>query len=218
MMLNQTHSPKHLSIAGVLLTIGVTIGFLWTAWQWHQRDNWPPKLSVRAIQANEAQTFRHLQQFAQAQKLYKEADWDQDGRKTYAKFPAHLWMSVDKHNQQVPVNLVPRELGFAMGADTAVNGYYFRNFDAQEAPETTSIKKIDYASEWAMAAIPAIYRKTGLLMFLSDSSGEIFVKDTRNIPLFYPANPQSDEWKRIDTLEQLQQLQRTMEYGSPDPT
>lgn len=212
-MFHNTQAKNNLSIAGVLLTIGVTLGFLWAAWQWHQRDNWPPKLSVKAIQTNEAQTFRHLQQFAQAQNLYKETDWDQDGKKTYAKFPAHLWMSVDKHNQQVPVNLIPRELGFAMGPDTAVNGYYFRNFDTQEAPETTSIKKIDYASEWAMAAIPAIYRKTGLLMFLSDSSGRIFVKDARNIPLFYPANAQTDEWKRIDTLEQLLQFQHITEYN-----
>lgn len=210
-MMKQTQSPNNLSIAGVLLTIGVTIGFLWAAWQWYQRDNWPLKLSVSAIQANEVQTFRCLQQFAQAQKLYKDADWDQDGRKTYAKFPAHLWVSVNKHNQQVPVNLVSRELGFAMGPDTTVNGYYFRNFDTQETPETTFIKKIDYASEWAMAAIPAIYRKTGLLMFLSDSSGQIFVKDARNIPLFYPANPQSEEWSKVDTLEQLQHFQHSIE-------
>ena len=216
MMINKTQSPNNLSIAGILLTIGVTIGFVWAAWQWHQRDNWPPKLSVSAIQANEVQTFQHLQQFAQAQALYKDVDWDHDGRKTYAKFPAHLWMSVDKHNQQIPVNLVSRDLGFAMGADTAVNGYYFRNFDTQETPGAAVIRKIDYASAWAMAAIPAIYRKTGLLMFLSDSSGRVFARDARNPPLFYPADAQADEWSRVDTLEQLQQLQHAAEYIPPD--
>ncbi len=210
-MMNKTRSKNNLSIAGILLTIGATIGFLWAAWQWYHRDNWPPALSVSAIRANEVQAFEHLQRFARAQEQYKDTDWDHDGQKTYAKFPVHLWTSVDNHNQQIPVNLVSRELGFAMGADTAVNGYYFRNFDSQEASETASSKKLDYINEWAMAAIPAIYRKTGRLMFLSDSSGKIFAKNARNIPLFYPANAQADEWHRIDTLEQLQQFQHTIE-------
>ncbi len=211
--MQHAQSQNTLSVPGVLLTIGVTIGLLWSGWQWSQRDNWPPRLSIRAIQANEVQAFKHVQQFVQAQTRYREVDRDHDGRTTYAKFPAHLWMSVDNHNQQVPVNLIPRGMGFAMGSDTAVDGYYFRNFDARESPETTSVKKLDYADEWAMAAIPAIYRTTGVVMFIADQSGQVFVSDVRNVPPYYPISRLSIDWLPVDTLSELQQFQQTLEYA-----
>ena len=203
---------KKINIVGILFTLFVTAGFLWAAWQWLNRYDWPPSLSSADMQRNEAQAFQHLQQIAQAQEQYKKVDWDKNGSRTYARFPAHLWTSVNNDNEPIQVNLIPQDLGFAMGPDEAIDGYYFRNFETRESPQTGSIQRLDSEKEWAIAAIPAIYKKTGILLFLADSSGLIVINNFRNAPTHYPANPLSENWTPVTTLQELQEIQTTLAY------
>lgn len=168
------------------------------------------------MQHNEAQAFKHLQQIAQAQERYKNVDWDENGSKTYAQFPAHLWISVNTDNEQIPVKLISRELGFAMGPAEAIDGYYFRNFETRESLKTGTIQRLDDEKEWAMACIPAIYQKTGTLLFLANSSGQIIVKESRNMPIHYPADPFAENWTPVTTLQELKEIQATLSYTPND--
>jgi len=207
---------RRFNIVGIVFTVLVTAGFLWAAWQWFNRYNWPPPLSVEDMQRNEAQAFTHLQQIARAQERYKDVDWDGNGRTTYAQFPAHLWISVNADNEQIPVKLISRELGFAMGPAEAIDGYYFRNFETRESLKTGTIQRLDDEKEWAMACIPAIYQKTGILLFLADSSGQIVVKEARNMPAHYPADPLAEHWTPVTTLQELKEIQATLSYTLHD--
>src|SRR5664279_2689909 len=105
---------KKLSTAGIILTIAVSAGFVWAAMQWLGRDVSATQFTAEGMKANERKAFSNLQLISQAQKIYKETDWDGDGKKTYAMYFVHLWRSVSPTGQPIRVELIPRRLGFAM--------------------------------------------------------------------------------------------------------
>lgn len=204
---------KNISIPGVILTVLATLGFIWAAVQWYNRYDWPPELTTDDIKANEVQAFENLKLIAQAQEKYRERDWDGDGARTYAKFLPHLWTDVGKENEQILIELIPRALAFAMGSTEAVAGYYFEDLHSRALRERGRHRKLDYEREWAAAAVPATFWRTGFLVFLADSSGAIFARDSREVPARYPHDPTSEEWTRIDSVQQLQGLQNTVDYS-----
>lgn len=84
--MNNNPQNKKLSIIGVVFTIVVTLGFIAAAVHRFNRYTWPPKLTIKDMQANEVQAFKNLQLIAQAQQKYKKKDWDRDGKKTMQTF------------------------------------------------------------------------------------------------------------------------------------
>ena len=200
-------AKRKISLLGIVVTIVVTAGFVWSAWQWFNRYNYPQALGAEEIKANEIETFNNLKLIARAQLQYIQKDWDGDGKKRYAQFFIHLWSTVNAEHDPVRSGFIPKELGFAMGPSGAVNGYYFRDLRSRTKPESNETVPLNYANEWAIAAVPALVDKTGYLTFLADSSGRIYGKKIELVPTEYPHDPAAEVWTQIKSQADLQKLQ-----------
>ncbi|MHC4114145.1 MAG: DUF2950 family protein [Planctomycetota bacterium] len=203
---------KKIGITGLVFTVIVTLGFIWAAAQWFNRYNWPRQLDIKGMRTNEIKTFENLQLIVQAQEKYKEADWDADKKKNYAKFLPHLWTSVGIKSEPILINLIPKELAFAAGPSSAVDGYYFINLRSRALSAKGQIRKLDYEKEWAVASEPAESGKTGSLIFIADNSGNIFSKEQIGVPSEFPDEPLSNNWTKIETIEQLKRFQKTLSH------
>lgn len=210
-------SNKKISIAGIIFSIVVTAGFVWAAVQWYALWSGPGQLTVNDRQSGEQRAFLNLQSLAQAQKKYKETDWDGDGKKTYAKYFIHLWTSVSTAGDPVRVELIPKKLGFALERARAIDGYYFADLHDRILPPNNELQGLDYEKEWAILAVPLTDSQTEMLYFLADNSGSIFVRPAKYIPLQYLDNPLSNGWTKIDTIQQLQDFQKRIIYPQNIP-
>jgi hypothetical protein len=209
-MNESVQKSKNISILGILVTILVTAGFVWAAMEWLNRNN--EQLSKNTIQADEQNTFLNMRLISQAQKKYIQKDWNGDGNKTYAVYFVHLWTSVTAKGEPVPVNLIPREIGFATEIARALHGYYFWDLHDHVINADGTLKGFDYTKEWAVIALPALNGETGMLNFLADYSGNIYVNSAKYVPLQYPEDPARSGWKKIDSLEELKTFQKNVVY------
>jgi hypothetical protein len=196
-------AKQKISLLGIVVTILVTAGFVWSGWQWFNRYNYPRALGAEEIKANEIKTFNNLKLIARAQLQYIQKDWDGDGKKTYAQFFIHLWSTVNAEHDPVRAGFIPKELGFAMGPSSAVNGYYFLDLRSRTKTGSNETVPLNYANEWAIAAVPALVGKTGHLTFLADSSGRIFAKKIETVPTEYPHDPAAEAWIQIKSPADL---------------
>jgi len=208
----KTSGGKKLTITGIVFSIIVTAGFVWAAIQWHNLWRKPDQASAQDLQLNEQHAFLNLQTIAEAQKKYKETDWDRDGKKTFAKYFIHLWTSVSLSSDPISVNLIHRKLAFASETSRAIDGYYFVDLHDWDVPEGEGLRSLNHEKEWAVLATSTDYGQTGILSLLVDNSGSIFVNPAKYIPIVYPENPVSKGWIKIDTIQQLQEYQKTIMY------
>jgi hypothetical protein len=208
--MNKNTKDKKINVTGLILTGIVTLGFIWASLQWFNRYDWPTQLSRKDIQANEIQTFKNLRRISGAQENYKQTDRNGDGKKSYAKFFVHLWTSVNTESDPVLIDLIPKELAFAMGPSLAIDGYYFEDLHSRTLPTKEQTRKLDYQNEWAITAITAAVRQTGSLIFIADNSKDIFVKTYTEIPSQYPHDPLANGWTKIGSIEQLKDFQKTL--------
>jgi hypothetical protein len=210
-------SAQQNSKTGIIFSIIATIGFVWTAVQlltlWKDSD----QTITQNIKANEIQTFLNLQTISQAQKKYKEKDWDGDGKKTYAKYFIHLWASVSPAGDSIYVGLVPKKLAFAIEPARAINGYYFVDLHDSFLPANNETQRLDYESQWAVMATTPADGQTEKLYFLADNSGGIFVKSAKYISPQYIDDPVSNGWTKIDSIQQLQDYQKKIIYPQTIP-
>jgi hypothetical protein len=203
---------KKNSITGLIFTAIVTLGFIWATAQWFNRYNRPRQLNIKDIRANEIKTFKNLRLIVQAQEKYKETDWDADRKKTFAKFFVHLWTSVNTKSEPISIKLIPKDLAFAMGPSSAIDGYYFINLHSRALSAKGQTRKLNYEKEWAVAAVPAESGRTGSLIFIADNSGDIFSKKQEIIPTEFPDNLLSNGWTKIETIKQLKGFQKTVSH------
>ena len=162
-------------------------------------------VSTDQMIANEVGTMENLKLIHDAQQKYREVDWDEDGKKTFAQFVVHLWQTVDGRAHPVGSRFISKDLAFAMGETKAIDGYFFSDIyykkvaedDAQnnanrreDAPEEI---ELDFTREFAIAALPAKYNRTGLLSFVIDQSGAVFAKDDDGDKI----TATSDNWARL---------------------
>ena len=210
--MTRTEKRSNTTPTGVVLTIVVTIGFVWAGFQWINRYNWPRRLTIRDRRANEITAFENLRRISQAQAEYKKTDWDHDGRKTYAMFYVHLWKSIDANNESVPVGLIDKELGFAMGLSRPLSGYYFLDLNTGAIPNNPREERVlDPEKEWAVTAVPIGYKNTGRITFLADNTGAIYAQKYYAIPYRCPHDPAAEGWKKIENLQQLKDFQSALE-------
>ena len=210
--MSDAQHKKEFSIIGIIVTVAATAGFIWAASQWYYCDSDQMKLSIDRIQANELNTFTNLQVIFHAQKKYKEKDWDGDGNKIYAIYFVHLWTSVSTKGEPVLIDLIPKKLAFAMEADKAVNGYYFIDLHDKITRGVQTQVPIDYGKEWVVLALPAGRDRTGVLNFLADQSGSIFVNTAESAATQYPEKPDAAGWIKIEDIEQLKDFQKKTIY------
>jgi hypothetical protein len=207
------------AVAGLLLTALIGVGFIWAGARWLslgpvEREAGPPPM-----RRNERLAFERLRSIVRGQERYRRQDWDGDGRKTYAAHYIHLWRSVDRQGNPVPVDLIDGELGFAMVATFALDGYFYEDIASREplaqlrraergrGPGAPRSSKLDPAREWAVAARPAAAGKTGVLSFIAESSGTIWT----SVPLGERTSPDPAaprRWIAVRSRAHLEELQR----------
>jgi hypothetical protein len=210
--MNEALQKKELNTTGIIISIAVTTFFFWAATQWYNRDSDEAQLSADRMQANEVHAFANLQMISQAQKKYKETDWDGDGKKTYAMYFVHLWTSVSTKSEPIPVGLIPKKLSFAMEAAKAIDGYYFIDLHDRISRQAAGQAPMDYEKEWAVLGLPVKNGQTGVLNFLADQTGSIFVKSAEYVAPQCPENPAAAGWIKIEGVEQLKDLQKSTMY------
>jgi hypothetical protein len=210
--MTEAMQKNQFNITGIIVTIAVTAGFIWAAMQVLNRDSDQAQLPVNRMQASEAHAFANLQMISQAQKKYKETDWDGDGNKTYAMYFVHLWTSVSTKSEPIQVGLIPRKLSFAMEADKAIDGYYFIDLHDRVSRQAQGQVPMDYEKEWGVLGLPVNYGRTGMLNFLADQTGGIFVNSAKYVAPQCPENPAAAGWMKIDGVEQLKDFQKKIIY------
>jgi hypothetical protein len=210
--MNEALQKKEFNITGIIVSIAVTAAFLWAAMQWYNRDSDQAQLPVDWMQANEVHAFANLQMISQAQKKYKETDWDGDGKKTYAKYFVHLWTSVSTKSEPIRIELIPKKLSFAMEAAKAIDGYYFIDLHDRMSRQAEGQVPMDYEKEWAVMGASINNGQTGMLNFLADQTGSIFVNSAKYIAPQCPENPAAGGWTKIEGVEQLKDFQKKIVY------
>jgi hypothetical protein len=218
---------KKACLVGSVFTIVVTIFFLWEGYQWLQRNNFPPKLSTGQKKSNETLAFKRLKQIYEAQQKYILKDWDGDGQKNYAQFLAHLWQSVDSNADPVRVNLLPREIAFAMRRPFAVDGYIYVDMHYSykvlkgEDGSLVSVEEneIDPNTGFAVCAFPASNKETGLLTLIITQKGDIYAKTLEHITygpkiglLPCPIDFAQEGWRQIPNISDLKKFQKELDY------
>lgn len=207
--MTQDIKNNKITIAGIVFTILVTIGFVWAAAQWLGRNNWPQEPGLKNMPKNEKQAYRNFRLIIDAQEKYYKTDWNKDGKNEYAAFLVHLWKSIDQQSQPLSVGLISKKLGYAMGPSLAVSGYYFKDLYKNKSAQG-DIKQIDHEKAWAMVCIPKTYGKTGRLIFIADNTGRVFARSSKIIPDCYPENPETEDWTKISNAEDLASLQESL--------
>jgi hypothetical protein len=210
--MNEVLQKNELSITGIIVSIVATAFFLWAAIQWYNHSSDQAQLSVGGMQANELRTFTNLQLISQAQNKYRETDWDGDGKKTYAMYFVHLWTSVSTKGEPILIGLIRKKLSFAMEADKAINGYYFIDLHDRLSGQASGQVPMDYEKQWAVLGVPVKNGQTGMLNFLADQSGSIFVNSAKYVAPQCPENPAASGWIKIERVEQLNDFQKKIIY------
>ena len=218
--------PLYQRIAGLILVVMLTVGFIWAGSQWFRRNQWPPRAPERVLRRNETETVARLRTLIEAQHRYREVDWDGDGEKQYAPFLVHLWRSVDTGGHAIEVHLLPRAFAIAMSPAWAVDGYYFTDLRRRQLPPASTesdgitstnvgpraYADIDFHHGWAVSATPVAYGETGFLTFIADQTGTIWGKDQKAIQTFYPNEPKYAGWVAITDEGALERLQASITY------
>jgi hypothetical protein len=191
------------SAAAVTTCILVGIFLLWSTWWIWSFRNEQANPDPQQVRANERLAFRRLMTIAAAQKRYRAADWDGDGRRTYAAFLAHLWTTLDSDGDPVRADLIPRRLAFAMERPRAIDGYFYVDLRWKQTDRHQK-RLLDWEREWAVAALPRKHGVTGRLVMLIDESGQVFVKDHNTMRFFlYPSHPVLFGWRRAASAAEL---------------
>lgn len=218
---------KKICLVGSVFTVIISVAFLWGGYQWSQRDNFPPKLSMTQKQSNEISAFERLKQICEAQHKYILKDWDGDGHKSYAQFLAHLWQSIDSNADPVRVNLLPQKVAFAMRTPFALDGYIYVDMHysykvlKDKDGQVLSVEEdaIDPNTGFAVGAFPASNKETGLLTFIITQKGDIYAKTLEHITygpkiglLPCPEDFVQEAWRQIHSIDDLEMFQKKLTY------
>lgn len=216
-------------VAGILLTLLVSIALVWLGTEWLDRSKGPRGSGLADMARSEKLAYRRLTTIIQAQERYREHDRDGDGRRSYASFHVHLYRSVRADGTVVPVDLIPRRLGFAMSYRFALDGYFYRSLHHREpapgAEPGHDLEELDPEEEWAVAALPSIfgqgyYGQTDSipLIFIADHTGRVWAhRSPRAWRGHLVRDPAASGWTEIRSVDQLEELRGSMQVGGAKP-
>jgi hypothetical protein len=199
-------NSKELNYLGIAVTILVTAGFIWASGEWFNRFNWPRPVTSKEARSNEVNAYKNMKLIIEAQKKYREKDWDGDGNKTFAEYLVQLYRTITVDNDYIDLKFINKDLGFAMGQSKALKGYYFDPLTERAISENES-RQLNYNNEWAIAGIPEYSSKTGTFMFITDQTNQIYVKQSKFPPAYYPNSPLGEGWTPIKSVKEFKKFQ-----------
>jgi Protein of unknown function (DUF2950) len=177
------------------------------------------EILFRRIGANELDAIQVCRGFVEAQKEYALQIHDDSGVNQYAqrifstpgKQDGLYWQNPDGTSAGPIGDAVAKALeeGYSIGK-SGFHGYYFKILKGQ-GPAAVPLGRIDYVIEgimiggFALVAVPAEYRVTGVKTFLVNNDGIVYQKDlgpdslniVKKMDLYNPDSswrPTNDEW------------------------
>jgi Protein of unknown function (DUF2950) len=177
------------------------------------------EILFRRIGANELDAIQVCRGFVEAQKEYALQIHDDSGVNQYAqrifstpgKQDGLYWQNSDGTSGGPIGDAVAKALeeGYSIGK-SGFHGYYFKILKGQ-GPAAVPLGRIDYVIEgimiggFALVAVPAEYRVTGVKTFLVNNDGIVYQKDlgpdslniVKKMDLYNPDSswrPTNDEW------------------------
>ncbi|HOX07369.1 MAG TPA: DUF2950 family protein [Planctomycetota bacterium] len=125
--------------------------------------------------------------YAAAQTMFRRNDWD--GNKVLEYADDFSKLNTTKDAEGNPIQLIDAAFAAATGPGSPKHGYYFVNM------KTIGGAKIDWANDFALCAVPAVYGRTGYRTFIINTNGTTFGIDNGGKPVEdYPADPQKEGW------------------------
>jgi hypothetical protein len=207
-------------IAGIVISLGALSFLFVLLFKMILFETYPHKYTVLKMSNNERKAYRRLIQIGNAQKQYVETDWDKDGVCSYSLYLVNLWQTLDEKVFPVEINLIPKRLGYAMRRAYSLDGYFYVDIHTRSLgkdpgnPYKTLTADLDYCSEFAVAAFPEQYNKTGRLSFIMDQNGVIKsfellkIKGDSEVGLFLlPAPEDFEKWRRLSSEDELVEFQ-----------
>lgn len=197
---------KTCTLPGLIITAFATLFFLFCIKSLNDIFFIKPKISQKEIESNELVVYKNMVKIIEAQKKYKQVDWDGDGIKQYAQFIPHLWISVDNKNIQKKVGLIPEAIALSMSSSNLYKGYSFISL-LRKGTDDFHITEFDPKNEWAIIA----YRPSGKkkhIIFMADNSENVYAKKMKRTPYYFPVNPEKKGWRKIDSKKDLIQFQK----------
>jgi hypothetical protein len=186
----------------LLAVVFIGVGGWYAYWVLSGADSPSPAVII----SNEDRAMEHLKDIQAAQDAFKR----RHPRGEYARFVAHLWQWVDPRGNPVRFNFVSRQIAMAMDATKAVDGYYFVAVRSRSTSDGTQLQ-LNYQNQWAVAALPADFLKTGRLALLADQTGTIYAQAPPRPPTQYPDQPTANKWYQLTSRADLRNLQAGLE-------
>jgi len=137
----------------------------------------------------------NLRAYAQGQEIYRRVQnlrESGEGHQPYAHPFTVMYVPVECVG--CPVQILDSAFAKATSPSTPKHGYYFVDM------KTIGGKPIDWDKDFALCAIPAVYGRTGLRVFIVRTDGWVWGKDFgRAVEVTdYPANPAEEGWQPAD--------------------
>jgi Protein of unknown function (DUF2950) len=132
--------------------------------------------------------------YCSAQTRFKRTDWDKDGVLEYSS--DFTLLHSQPGNNGDPIDIVDVAFAATRGlAGKPKDGYLFLEM------KTIAGKPIDWTTEYALCAIPAVYGKASRRTFIVSAVGTVWAKDIGGAAGFvtdFPADPIEDGWHIAD--------------------
>ena len=149
-----------------------------------------PGLMSARMDANEAVAIANLRSYISCQGMFRQKDWDGDGKKHYA-VPFGLLYSAEANGRSIA--LIDKDFARATSPDKARTGYFYTDITVgSEGP-------LESLSTFALCASPAFYGGSGRKTFITDNGGFIYSQDLGdNIPVgAWPADVEDEGWTSL---------------------
>jgi type II secretory pathway pseudopilin PulG len=128
--------------------------------------------------------------YAAAQTMFQRNDWDGDKVLEYADDLSALCNTPDSSGN--PISLIDTAFASAKGpGGLPRHGYLFQEMTAIAG------QPIDWTTDFALCAVPAVYGRTGYRTFIVKTDGTVYGKDQGPGGTFvtdYPADLVSEDW------------------------
>ena len=192
-----------ITIPGIIVTILVTIFFIWSIYQLINISDYSHQVTDDDILNNEIEAFDNLKIIIEAQNEFYSKDLDGDGVKNYVEFLPHLWTYAGKDIKPIKLKLISEEIAFSKSFKDGHKGYIFTCLQKPK-DQSDKDKGLNSTKEWGAIAYPKKVNITGRLTYITDQNNVIFAKKGVYNLEFYPVDLKKEGWIKISSKEDVE--------------
>lgn len=202
-------------VTGVVATFIVTAFFIGSGYTVFMHSSGPDVYTVEDMQRNERSAFENIRLVSKAQAEYIKQDRDFDGVLEYSTYVTHLWRTIGPDSQKIQLDLIPKDLAYAIKPSHAINGYVFVH-QFKKTSKTGQEADLDREKEWGVLMVPAVL-ESGRITFFADESGTVYANGGRTQRVIPDAPETDDAWVPLSSLQDLVKLQQGVQTQDSTP-